>query len=74
MHLVKILIFGSCVTRDAFEYIDKNRFSLVGYFARSSLGSAYTGKEVKSLNLDSISSSFQRSVVEADLYKNLNHL
>lgn len=41
---MKVLIFGSSVTRDAFEYDKSKQLGIVDYFARSSLASAYSRK------------------------------
>lgn len=66
---MKIVIFGSCVSRDGFELLDKGEFSLVGYFARSSLGSAFSERLVSDVDISAISSQFQRRMVESDLRK-----
>ncbi|MDR2342174.1 MAG: heparinase II/III-family protein [Campylobacteraceae bacterium] len=66
---MKFIIFGSCVTRDAFEFTDKEKVKLVRYFARSSLGSAYSNAKVKNIDISSIESNFQRSIVASDLDK-----
>ena len=65
-----IFIYGSCVSRDAFEL--DNNFLIVDYFARSSLGSAFR-PEIEgwdpSLLLGKMASNFQRRMVESDLQK-----
>ncbi|MEG6617380.1 DUF6270 domain-containing protein [Peptococcaceae bacterium 1198_IL3148] len=66
---MKVLIFGSCVTRDALEFDDSQQLELVNYFARSSLASAYSRKSVKGIDLQKINSSFQKRIVKADLEK-----
>lgn len=66
---MKFVIFGSCVTRDVFEFVDKAACVLVRYFARSSLGSAYAEGKVEEVDVGGISSAFQRGVVCADLNK-----
>jgi len=66
---VKVLIFGSCVSRDALEFSQDNDLSLDGYYARSSLGSAFSCKPVSSVDTDKIESAFQRRMVKADLEK-----
>lgn len=66
---MKFVIFGSCVTRDVFELVDKAACVLVRYFARSSLGSAYAEGKVEDVDVGGIASAFQRGVVCADLNK-----
>lgn len=66
---MKFVIFGSCVTRDVFEFVDKSACVLVRYFARSSLGSAYAEGKIESVDVSRIASAFQRGVVCADLNK-----
>lgn len=66
---MNVVVFGSCVTRDAFEYVDKASCVLLKYFARSSLGSAYAQNRAVGLDLSGINSAFQRGVVQADLLK-----
>ncbi|UXB12413.1 hypothetical protein GP476_13525 [Aeromonas dhakensis] len=67
---MKILIFGSCVSRDAISLAQDNKIELVDYYARSSLASACHDK--KSDIVDQISlieSSFQRRIVCYDFNK-----
>lgn len=66
---MKFVIFGSCVTRDVFEFMDMADCELVRYFARSSLGSAYAASKVEGIDVSGIASAFQRAVVCADLNK-----
>jgi hypothetical protein len=66
---MKFIIFGSCVTRDVFEFVDKDKTELVRYFARSSLGSAYSNTKVENIDISSIESNFQKSIVASDLNK-----
>jgi len=40
--VVHTFIFGSCVSRDTFEFLDQAQFSLLRYVARSSLVSAFS--------------------------------
>jgi hypothetical protein len=57
------------VTRDAFEFVDKNRIELVRYFAKSSLGGAYSDTKVENIDISSTESNFQKSIVVSDLNK-----
>lgn len=67
----RLFIMGSCVSRDAFEYFDKNAFSLTAYFARSSIGSSFSGIAAKDIYSSRIASAFQRNQVKSDLLKTL---
>jgi len=64
---MRFVIFGSSVTHDVFEFVEKTSCELVKYFARSSLGSAYADGKVESIDVSNIESAFQRGVVCADL-------
>ncbi len=69
MDKTKIIIFGSCVSRDALEYDYNKDFELVGYFARSSFASLQSVPNVKQSLLKKIESKFQKNVVEFDMKK-----
>lgn len=65
----RVLIFGSCVSRDIFNIKDLKSHSVIDYFARSSFSSALKPTIVTdnySINLDS---AFQRRIVHSDLTK-----
>ena len=64
--MTAVWILGSCVTRDAFNE-DGDGFTLGEYWARTSLGSAFSARPVDSVELDKIASPFQRRMVEADV-------
>lgn len=64
----KITIFGSCVSRDVFNYKHQG-IELIGYFARSSMASAFAEKMVADKYSHNLHSDFQRRMVEADLGK-----
>lgn len=72
MHVVttpsptRIFIYGSCVSRDSFEYFDKERFQLVEYVARQSLASAFASPAQPLLDTAALDSQFQRRVLELD--------
>ncbi|MFM4998240.1 DUF6270 domain-containing protein [Aeromonas sanarellii] len=68
---MEILIYGSCVSRDALEFDKTNKLKIKDYFARSSLASSMSSKKIEGLPIDKITSSFQRRMVESDLNKNL---
>lgn len=67
----KVLIFGSCVTRDPFEnpIAAGSKFEIKNYYARSSFASL-AGKPILNENLSKISSPFQRKMVQKDFSKN----
>lgn len=64
----KILIFGSCVSRDPFNDLVKD-FEVVDYFARSSLASLSGKPFSRSLELDLVSSKFQQRMITKDAKK-----
>lgn len=67
---LKILIFGSCVSRDIISFAGDQEFELVDYYARSSLaslGAIPVGTCEK--DLVQISSQFQRRMVVRDMSK-----
>lgn len=66
-----VAILGSCVTRDIFNYAEEGEYRIVDYTARTSLGSAFSGKAMRdrSIRLDSIDSPSQRRQVDRDINK-----
>ncbi|YCH07740.1 DUF6270 domain-containing protein [Arthrobacter sp. alpha11c] len=67
-----VFIYGSCVSRDPFE--KPSEFELKGYFARSSLGSAFRqtpSPDTALPNIDMLASQFQQRMVRADVHKTL---
>ncbi|MBR8223142.1 DUF6270 domain-containing protein [Burkholderia ambifaria] len=68
---MKLLILGTCVSRDALEYVSDGSIELSDYYARSSLASlnaAPFSDDIPRCVAD-IPSSFGRRVVERDLTK-----
>jgi hypothetical protein len=63
----RVLIYGSCVSRDTFEFLDPSRYSLLRYIARQSLISAFSPADVDDLDLGALSSPFQRRMVLGDI-------
>jgi hypothetical protein len=70
----RVLIFGSCVSRDILSFAENNRIQLADYFARSSIASIAT-KPVKVDDecMARIASEFQRRMVLRDLEKGFLH-
>ena len=66
---VKILILGSCVSRDIFRLMETEKCKLASYYGRSSFASAFCPVKVKDVWSANISSSFQARMVSADLNK-----
>ena len=64
----KILIFGSCVSRDPFTD-NVFGFKLVDYYARSSFASLSGEKFTSPLDLSLIESKFQRRMIQRDASK-----
>jgi hypothetical protein len=72
----RVFIYGSCVTRDAFDPVPSG-FNLSAYVARSSVLSAMDRRAVPSLlscGLEKIGSPFQRRMVQYDLSGDLRRL
>lgn len=68
--MLKVSIFGSCVSRDAFEFSIGTKFEVEKYIARSSFA-RYALEPVNiDLDLSDIKSVFQRNMVENDLKLN----
>ncbi|WP_139313566.1 DUF6270 domain-containing protein [Salinicola sp. MH3R3-1] len=65
---MKVFIFGSCVSRDAFNF-DFPRLELVGYFSRSSFASAFGSSPQKDNYSQELNSNFQKRMVKADFEK-----
>lgn len=65
----RVLIYGGCVTRDAFEHLDDS-FKLVGYLARQSLISA-ASPGTGLLAEASLQSSFQNRSLNGDIASTL---
>ncbi|MET3818785.1 hypothetical protein ACVK00_003951 [Burkholderia sp. PvR073] len=68
---MKLLILGTCVSRDALEYVSDGSIELSDYYARSSLASlnAVPFSDDIPRSVADIPSSFGRRVVERDLTK-----
>jgi hypothetical protein len=65
---LRLLILGSCVTRDAIEYQpDTKPIEVVEYYARSPLASAMHTAAFEGPDLSRIESAFQRRIVGYDL-------
>lgn len=63
---VRTFIYGSCVSRDTFEYLTPGRYELIGYSARQSLISAMSPPEESPLELPPIESAFQERMLRED--------
>lgn len=70
---MKVYIYGSCVSRDAFEF--EGAPTLVDYRARSTVGSAFGPpvdvKQVSGIDFGDNTSRFQGRMVKADIEKTL---
>lgn len=66
----RVLILGSCVSRDILNFAGDGSIALVDYYARSSIASLGSSPaQLSTENLDRIASTFQRRMVERDLSK-----
>lgn len=68
---LRLLIYGSCVSRDAIGGSPDPGIALTGYYARSGMASAFASTPVAGVALDGIDSTFQRRMVAADADKRL---
>ncbi|MFE4196517.1 DUF6270 domain-containing protein [Paenarthrobacter sp. NPDC056912] len=57
--MARIFVYGSCVSRDSFEFLDKSEHELIGYTARQSLISATGSPYPASANAGTLESRFQ---------------
>ena len=68
---IRVFIYGSCVSRDIFNFDSEHKFELVDYYARSSLailpGTPYPNDDA----LCVISSAFQRRMVSRDFSREI---
>lgn len=71
---MKLLIVGSCVSRDVFSFNENHQVEIVKYVARTSLASAFAKKGLQNFDLSAIGSSFQREMVSIDLGKKLESI
>ena len=60
-----IYIYGSCVSRDTFEYLPKDKFKLVGYTARHSLISAFSHGTSRYAEMSDLT-GFRRRLLDDD--------
>lgn len=63
----RTLVYGSCVSRDTFEFVDPHHFALHSYHARHSLISAVNPLPMLPINDRSLTSRFQRRMLENDI-------
>lgn len=66
--MIRIAIYGSCVSRDTCEFI--NGADVISYTARQSVTSALKPYGTIGVNIDALSSNFQKSMVLSDLTGN----
>lgn len=64
--MTRTFIYGSCVSRDTFEFLRPHGYTLTTYVARQSLLSAYSRLPEQDLPPISTSSPFQRRMIEGD--------
>lgn len=68
---MRYMVFGSTVTRDAFAFVDEAKAQVVRCFSRSSLASVYVGGKKDNVDLQRVSSKFQRLLIKADMENQL---
>lgn len=64
--MIRTFIYGSCVSRDTFEYLRPQGYALTTYVARQSLLSAYSRLDEKDLPPIRTTSAFQHRMIEGD--------
>lgn len=64
-----LMIYGSCVSRDAFDVLDSS-YSLLGYVARQSMISAFS-RPTDLLSGEALASAFQNRSLAGDIKSNL---
>ncbi len=70
MSKARVFIYGSCVSRDTFDFLHADEFELVQYIARQSAISAYT-KSVELIDPPALPSPFQQRVLSDDFRSSL---
>ncbi|TBT83379.1 hypothetical protein ET989_11875 [Propioniciclava sinopodophylli] len=71
---VGVLIYGSCVARDLFEFFEPRAFRLVDYVARQSLVSAFSPGGPPPIDPALLHSRFQRRMLELDAASGLEQV
>lgn len=66
---MRVLIYGSCVSRDIFNFDSAKKFVIVDYIARSSLASSFGSGPVEDSFSERLASPFQRKLVRCDFEK-----
>jgi hypothetical protein len=69
-----VFIYGSCISRDIYSRLNAERTPLVGYVARSSLASAFAERINVEKYIDTLSSAFQKRMLQYDSKKSLSQL
>lgn len=69
--IMRVFIYGSCVTRDAVPWFSEYGFDMVGYVARQSLISAFRKASTAEFDFTLIKSTFQRRMAIGDIEGNL---
>ncbi|MEQ4567615.1 DUF6270 domain-containing protein [Paenarthrobacter sp. CAP02] len=69
--MARIFIYGSCVSRDAYEFLDKANNELLGYTARQSLISAVNKPFLANAAAGSLTSRFQVKNLQGDFDGNV---
>lgn len=67
---MRIVVYGSCVSRDALEYANFD-CELIQYIARTSLATQQSIPALKNDLLDKLTSQFQRNMMRVDMEKTL---
>lgn len=64
--MARVYVYGSCVSRDSFEFLDKSQHQLLGYTARQSLISATSSPYLAEAQAGTLESRFQIRNLQGD--------
>jgi hypothetical protein len=69
----RVVIYGSCVSRDTFDFLDQGAFQLARYIARQSLISAYAQPTpLDESDIENLTSEFQKRTIRDDFRASLD--
>ncbi len=71
---MKVFIWGSCISRNCFNYNNANGIELVGYYTRHCCASAFSEPvPLDGINLQAVSSKFKQACITRDFNKTMLH-
>lgn len=66
-----LFLYGSCVSRDSYDFLDRNDFKLVDYVSRQSIISTYSPVSDSYLSIEQMNSPFQIRNAQGDFLGDL---